>query len=203
MQSVIQVVTGPSANIPMYDTSSANNFLNSHYAIGNTFSGAISNYVSNTVITGPAFIGSVTSGSNLIKNVPGDTVITLGDTLIAADGSIPANTTAVAISNTSSGFNATTGSTVGSSILTLSAPDPSVVIGLALTSVDPAFANGCTVTNIYGNMVTISAPYLGTAFTSIVCNYTIEEIQMSNNAISTNASASITFNQMPVKLAGT
>jgi hypothetical protein len=52
-------------------------------------------------------------------------------------------------------------------------------------------------------MVTISAPYLGTAFTSIVCNYTVNAIQMSNNATATNASANITFNQMPVKIAGT
>jgi len=202
IQNSIVAITGPSANVPMYDTSSANNFLTSHYAIGNTFTSAISNYVSSAVVVGPAFNGSVVSGNNLIRNVPSNTTITIGSTVVAADNSVPANTTVLAISNTAGSFTATSGAT-GSSVFTLGAPDANVVIGLTLTSSDPAFANGCTVTNVYGTTLTVSAPYLGTGSSSVTCNYVIQSIQMSKNATSTNASASITLNQMPVKLAGT
>jgi len=108
----------------------------------------------------------------------------------------------VSISNTPGSFSATI-STSQSSVLTMSPIDSNVVIGLALTSTDPAFANGCTVTNVYNNLVTVSAPYLGTTPNTITLNYIVNAIIMSNNATSSNTSASITFNQIPIPVAGT
>jgi len=176
--------------------------LSSADQIGTSHSDFVQSYVSNVTVSSTPFTGTVTSGNNQIIHYDVNTAVSIGQVLVAADGSIPANTTAVSISNTPGSFSATI-STSQSSVLTMSPIDSNVVIGLALTSTDPAFANGCTVTNVYNNLVTVSAPYLGTTPNTITLNYIVNAIIMSNNATSSNTSASITFNQIPIPVAGT
>ena len=204
MQQQVTTLLGSSGSngYPIYDTSNTANFLTSAIAIGNTHAEFLQNYESNVTITSSPFTGTVTSGNNQIIHYDVNTAVSIGQVLVAADGSIPANTTAVSISNTPGSFSATI-STSQSSVLTMSPIDSNVVIGLALTSTDPAFANGCTVTNVYNNLVTVSAPYLGTTPNTITLNYIVNAIIMSNNATSSNTSASITFNQIPIPVAGT
>jgi len=204
MQQQIINVMGPSGSqgYPIYDTSSPQNFLSSADQIGTSHSDFVQSYVSNVTVSSTPFTGTVTSGNNQIIHYDVNTAVSIGQVLVAADGSIPANTTAVSISNTPGSFSATI-STSQSSVLTMSPIDSNVVIGLALTSTDPAFANGCTVTNVYNNLVTVSAPYLGTTPNTITLNYIVNAIIMSNNATSSNTSASITFNQIPIPVAGT
>jgi hypothetical protein len=87
-------------------------------------------------------------------------------------------------------------------ILTDDSVDPSIFIGTQLYSTDPAFVNGSTITNFASGMISVSTPYLGSN-PNFTLSYTTNILIMSNPAQTTNASAIVTFSQVPIMVAGT
>jgi hypothetical protein len=205
MQTQIANVMGPTASqgYPIYDTSNPQNFLASAASIGTSHSDFVQNYISNVSVSSTPFNAGVVAGNNTLSgySFSSNSSSYIGQTLIAADSSIPANTIVTTI-NTVTGSVVVQPPTVGTSILTMPTIDPNIVIGSILSSSDPAFVNGTTVTNVANNLIAISTPYLGPN-TSFTINYVSNFIIMSNNATSSNTSASITFNQVPIPVAGT
>jgi len=205
MQQQITTTMGPTASqgYPIYDTSNPQNFLTSAAAIGTSHADFVQNFLSNASVSSTPFNAGVVAGNNTLSgySFSSNSSTYVGQTLIAADSSIPANTVVTTI-NTVTGSVVVEPPTVGTSILTMPTIDPNIVIGSILSSSDPAFVNGTTVTNVAGNLIAISTPYLGQNF-SFTVNYVSNFIVMSNSATSSNASASITFNQAPIPVAGT
>ena len=179
------------------DTSTLNNFIKSATATSangatglDTFTNTIST-LQPTQVTA-YFVGTLTSNSTLISNFNANNAsnVSIGNGISDDIGSLPANTSVVAINSYSSNVSATM-SGLGATTFTMNPIDSNVFIGMQLTSTDPTFANGSTVTNLYGNVIALSSTYLGTN-TSITLTYNIDTITMSN-AANTSGIANLTF----------